>query len=132
MALGTFEPFTVPGQFQDGQAETEFLDTFRNESDSVLERPTTILQALVMMNGRLTTQGTSFENSRTLRAIVDYPLMSNDEKIEALYLAALTRKPREQEFERLSAFVKKHKTPSQALADIYWSLLNSSEFLFNH
>ena len=52
-----------------------------------------------MMNGRLTTQGTSFENSRTLRAIVDYPLMSNDEKIEALYLAALPRKPREQEFE---------------------------------
>lgn len=132
VALGTFEPFTVPGQFQDGQAETEFLDTFRNESDSVLERPTTILQALVMMNGRLTTRGTSFENSRTLRAIVDYPLMSNDEKIETLYLAALTRKPREKELERLSAFVKKHETPSQALADIYWSLLNSSEFLFNH
>lgn len=52
-----------------------------------------------MMNGRLTTQGTSFENSRTLRAIVDYPLMLNDEKIEALYLAALTRKPRGQEFQ---------------------------------
>lgn len=132
VALGTFEPFTVPGQFQDGQAEAEFLDTFRNESDSVLERPTTILQALVMMNGRLITRGTSFEDSRTLRAIVDYPLMSNDEKIETLYLAALTRKPREKELERLSAFVKKHENPSQALADIYWSLLNSSEFLFNH
>jgi len=132
VALGTFEPFTVPGQFQDGQAEPEFLDTFRNESDSVLERPTTILQALVMMNGRLITRGTSFENSRTLRAIVDYPLMSNDEKIETLYLAALTRKPRDKELERLSVFVKKHENPSQALADIYWSLLNSSEFLFNH
>jgi hypothetical protein len=132
MALGTFEPFTVPGQFQDGQAETEFLDTFRNESDSVLERPTTILQALVMMNGRLITRGTSFEESRTLRAIIDYPLMSNREKIETLYLAALTRKPRPKELERLSAFVEKSENASQALADIYWSLLNSSEFLFNH
>ena len=132
VALGTFEPFTVPGQFQDGQAETEFLDTFRNESDSVLERPTTILQALVMMNGRLITRGTSFDESRTLRAIVDYPLMSNREKIETLYLAALTRKPRAKEVDRLSAFVENHDNASQAFADIYWSLLNSSEFLFNH
>jgi hypothetical protein len=132
VALGTFEPFTVPGQFQDGQAETEFLDTFRNESDSVLERPTTILQALVMMNGRLTTRGTSFEESRTLRAIVDYPLMSDREKIETLYLAALTRRPRTKELERLSAFVEKSDDSNQAFADIYWSLLNSSEFLFNH
>lgn len=132
VALGTFEPFTVPGQFQDGQAETEFLDTFRNESDSVLERPTTILQALVMMNGRLITRGTSFDESRTLRAIVDYPLMSDDEKIETLYLAALTRKPSPKELERLSAFVSRHEEPARAFADIYWSLLNSSEFLFNH
>ena len=58
--------------------------------------------------------------------------MSNDEKIETLYLAALTRKPRDKELKRLSTFVKKHENPSQALADIYWSLLNSSEFLFNH
>jgi len=135
VALGTFQPFTVPGQFNDRPAEAEFFNTFSNESDSVLERPTTILQALVMMNGDLMTQGTSIENSRTLRSVVDYPFFTTEERIEALYLAALSRRPTEKEQQRLLAYVKQSHTDdedSKALADIYWALLNSSEFLFNH
>jgi len=135
VALGTFQPFTVPGQFNDRPAEAEFFNTFSNESDSVLERPTTILQALVMMNGDLMTQGTSIENSRTLRSVVEYPFFTTEDRIEALYLAALSRRPTEKEQQRLNTYVTDASPKddvSKALADIYWALLNSSEFLFNH
>ena len=135
VALGTFDPFTVPGQFQDLPAETEFFNTFSNESDSVLERPTTILQALVMMNGDLITAGTSVENSRTLRSVIEYPFFSAEERVEALFLAALSRKPNAKERERLVKYVTEanpHDDASKALTDVYWALLNSSEFLFNH
>ena len=136
VAMGTFAPFTVPGQFQDRPAEGQFLETFRNDSDSSQERQTTILQALSLMNGQLVTDGTSLESSRTLRAVIDYPLMSTGEKIETLYLAALVRKPRKKELIRLKHYVGEANPygddKAKALTDIYWSLLNSSEFLFNH
>ena len=134
VAMGTFEPFTVPGQFNDQPAEREFLDLFSNDSDSPLERPTTILQALSLMNGDLIGQGTDLDQSRTLRAIIDYPLMTRDQKIETLYLAALSRRPTESEAQRLKQYADSlpPEEESRALADIYWTLLNSSEFLFNH
>jgi hypothetical protein len=134
VAMGTFEPFTVPGQFNDQPAEQEFLDLFSNDADSPLERPTTILQALSLMNGNLIGQGTDFEQSRTLRAIIEYPLMTRDQKIETLYLAALVRRPTDSEARRLKQYADSlpADSESQALADIYWALLNSSEFLFNH
>lgn len=134
VAMGTFQPFTVPGQFNDQPAEREFLDLFSNDADSPLERPTTILQALSLMNGDMIGQGTDIEQSRTLRAIIDYPLMTRDQKIETLYLAALVRRPSESEAQRLKQYADSlsDEEESRALADIYWTLLNSSEFLFNH
>lgn len=134
VTMGTFQPFTVPGQFNDQPAEREFLDLFSNDADSPLERPTTILQALSLMNGDMIGQGTDIEQSRTLRAIIDYPLMTRDQKIETLYLAALVRRPSESEAQRLKQYADSlsDEEESRALADIYWTLLNSSEFLFNH
>jgi len=134
VAMGTFQPFTVPGQFNDQPAEREFLDLFSNDADSPLERPTTILQALSLMNGDLIGQGTDLEQSRTLRAIIDYPLMTRAQKIETLYLAALVRRPTDSEVQRLKQYADALPAEDEprALADIYWTLLNSSEFLFNH
>ncbi|MHC4876640.1 MAG: DUF1553 domain-containing protein [Planctomycetota bacterium] len=132
VAMGTFEPFTVPGQFNDQPAESEFLELFSAGADSPLERPTTILQALSLMNGDLVGRGTDFEQSRTLRAIIEYPLMTREQKIETLYLAALVRSPTASELDRLTRYADSVDDDSRALSDIYWALLNSSEFLFNH
>lgn len=132
VALGTFEPFTVPGQFVDRPAQAEFYELFRNESDGVQERRTTILQALSLMNGPLMSDGTSLESSRTLRAIVDYPLMSAEKKIETLYLATLSRYPTATERTRMRKHLEASGDEAKGLADILWVLLNTTEFAFNH
>ena len=74
------------------------------------------------------------EASRTLRAVVEAPFLSNEQKIETLYLAAITRKPRAEELEFLKAHVASKTTDDerkQAYAEIMWGLLNGPEFVLS-
>jgi hypothetical protein len=52
--------------------------------------------------------------------------------IENLYVRTLSRKPTNQEMQKLLAAVNEAKDKRQALEDVFWSLMNSKEFLFNH
>lgn len=93
-----------------------------------------IPQALMLMNGKLTADATSLETSRTLRAIVEAPFLKTDAKIETLYLATLTRKPRQEEALFLLQHVNGKSTDQdrkQAYAEILWGLLNSPEFVLS-
>lgn len=91
-----------------------------------------IPQALMLMNGKLTADATSLETSRTLRAVVEAPFLKPEEKIETLYLAALTRKPRQAELEFLLDHVRQSgDQEQQAFAEILWGLLNSPEFVLS-
>ena len=95
----------------------------------------TILQALLMMNGRLTGAAVDLEHGGTLASVAAAPFWSTPRKVEALYLAALGRPPRPAERDRLTAYVEgggPRKDPKHALADVFWALLNSSEFGVNH
>ena len=110
-----------------------FLSRFAS-TDRPTEASTTILQALMLMNGKLTADATSLEASRTLRAVVEAPFLSNEQKIETLYLAAVTRKPRAEELEFLKAHVASKTTDDQrkqAYAEIMWGLLNGPEFVLS-
>ncbi|MBC7852040.1 MAG: DUF1549 domain-containing protein [Pirellulaceae bacterium] len=93
-----------------------------------------IPQALMLMNGKLTADATSLDSSRTLRAVVEAPFLSNEQKIETLYLAAITRKPRAEEMEYLKSHVASKATDEerkQAYAEIMWGLLNGPEFVLS-
>lgn len=52
--------------------------------------------------------------------------------IEGLYWAALSRPPRPTEMQKMTAFVAKSGGGQKAYHDVYWILLNSSEFVLNH
>jgi hypothetical protein len=52
-------------------------------------------------------------------------------RIEDLYLVVLSRKPRPQETKRLLEYAAAHQS-KQALLDVFWALLNSTEFILNH
>ena len=87
------------------------------------------------MNGSFIAEATSLDRSRTLAAVADFPALGTADRIEALYLASLGRRPRPGEQTRLVAYVDgggASKDSRQALADVFWALLNSSEFLLNH
>ena len=53
--------------------------------------------------------------------------------IEELYISCLSRKPLEKEMAAFTAILEEDKeNTTQVLEDIFWSLLNSREFIFNH
>ncbi len=124
-----------------------FLTQFSNTSDRPTEVQTSILQALSLMNGQVTSSATDLERSETLAALLDAPFMDTAERIETLYLAALSRKPTPRELSRMTHYVEsggsvgdpssatpadRQKQYNQALADVFWVLLNSGEFFLNH
>ena len=52
--------------------------------------------------------------------------------IENLYIRCLTRKPTEKEMKALNAILAEQKNDKLVLEDVFWALLNSREFVFNH
>jgi hypothetical protein len=112
-------------------ARSEFLTRFGNRPERSTETQTSILQALSLMNGKLIAAATSLEHSETLAAVVEAPFLTTEERIETLYLAALARKPNAKELSRALQFVRKGSN-KEALADVFWALLNSPEFIVNH
>jgi hypothetical protein len=113
----------------------QFLERFATQEERPTERQTSILQALTLMNGRLVDDATSLERGGTLPALADSYFLDTKGRIEALYLAVLTRMPTPRELERLVPYVElggPTLNPKKALADVLWSLLGSAEFVFNH
>jgi hypothetical protein len=121
--------------FFDGSARTQFLELFANRDEKPTEGQTTILQALALMNGPLMSSVTTLRTGDTLAAVSDAPFLDTAGRIETLYLAALTRRPRPEESARLVKYVDNGGPAGErgkALADVFWALLNSPEFRFNH
>ncbi len=55
------------------------------------------------------------------------------ERLDELYLVALSRKPTKEEMASLVGYIDKRKGKEQsAYEDILWALINTKEFLFNH
>jgi hypothetical protein len=52
--------------------------------------------------------------------------------IEDLYMRCLSRKPLPEETEKLLAIVNQSADATQGLEDVFWAILNSREFIFNH
>jgi hypothetical protein len=113
----------------------EILNKFANPIDRRTEHQTSILQALALMNGKFVSDATSLQRSETLAAVIDSPFMDTQQKLDTLYMAALSRRMRGSEAGRLIPYVNgggPSRNPNRALADVFWVLLNSSEFILNH
>ncbi|MCS7045200.1 MAG: DUF1549 and DUF1553 domain-containing protein [Gemmataceae bacterium] len=99
------------------------------------ETQTSILQALALMNGKFISDATSLRTGELLAGVADFPAWSAERKLETLFLATVSRPPRAEERDRLLTYVQRggaRGDEAAALADVFWALLNSSEFLFNH
>lgn len=88
----------------------------------------TIPQALVMMNSALVHVTTS-AHGKTVLAEMLAAKKSDDDIITALYERVLARKPTTAEKAICLRHVRKVEKREEALEDILWSLVNSTEFL---
>ncbi len=112
---------------------SQFLAKFAAQ-DQKTDYQTSILQALYLMNNEFIADRTSVRTNRTLATLAEQRT-GTARKVESLYLVVLSRKPRPEESERFVKYVDAGGAPGdpkKALADVFWVLLNSPEFLLNH
>lgn len=138
-ATGFFRQTTEVDPFLISQGnnspETEIGDLFQQDAENQLDPRSTILQALALMNGTFMTNATSLEQSDVFTAIVEFPQLTIAERIEAFYLSTLSRFPTTSETNKLTDYISSANTEDEkthAYSNLFWALLNSSEFLLNH
>ncbi|MDR3703846.1 MAG: DUF1549 and DUF1553 domain-containing protein [Candidatus Sulfopaludibacter sp.] len=115
-------------------ANNYFLKTFGLcQRDSVFASDTrlepTLAQALHLVNGD-TVEG-KLNRSTVVTAMLEHK-KKPDEIVDELFIRALARKPSEPEKKRLMPLVASSPGDRKAYDDIFWALLNSTEFEFNH
>jgi hypothetical protein len=121
-------------QIADGQTRNYFLTTFgRSPRDTVCaceaKTEPTLSQALHMLNG--STIGGKVQQGNFVKKQLDAKMQSA-EIIDAIYVRCFSRLPTAEEHERLLAVIGQASSPQQGLEDVFWAVLNSREFLFNH
>jgi hypothetical protein len=125
----------VPSLFagQPATPRAELQAQFGDAPDRKAGRQTSIPQALYLMNGPFLEE--AIAASRNLATVQANVSGTVDRNLTDLYLAALSRRPTPDELKRLRDYVATggpaHDRKA-ALADVFWALLNSGEFVMNH
>jgi hypothetical protein len=121
-------------QIADGTVSNYFLSTFgRPTRETVcsceVRLEPTLSQSLHLMNGD--TVGPKIQQGnligKWLQEKRSYPWI-----IEQMYVRSVARAPRPEEMKRLLAAIEASTNKNQTLEDIFWAILNSREFMFNH
>ncbi len=121
-------------QVPDGSSSNYFLETFgraRRSTPCTCEVSTspTLSQALHLLNGE-TTSG-KIAQGEWIRRLMDQgkPPM---EIVDAIYLACYTRPPTAAERQSIESKLEGAEDVGTELVDLFWAILNSNEFIFNH
>ena len=108
---------------------TQYGDIGEDEfnSDSI-----TITQRLLMMNGKLLRE--LVESNPILNASKHVGMFAYDtpQTVELLYLSALNRFPTSSEKKHFVSRIDCSENTDEAIEDLFWVLLNSSELAWNH
>jgi hypothetical protein len=121
-------------QIADGKTSTYFLDTFgRAARDTVCDceasTDPSLSQALHLLNGSAT-------GGKIAQGKVAEELLKDDatpqQALDRLYVRCLSRFPTDTERQELLASIEQAPNPKEGLEDIFWAILNSREFVFNH
>jgi len=124
-------------QIADGNTSNYFLTTFGRATRATVcscevKMEPNLSQALHLLNGDTT--GERIRQGKVVESLLAEG-RNPDEIIERLYSMTLTREPTSMEREKLLAAVAEDPDPArvrETLEDIFWALLNSKEFIFNH
>ncbi len=121
-------------QIADGRTSTYFLDTFgraprETVCDCEASTDPSLSQALHLLNGSAT-------SGKISQGKVVDELLKDDatpqQALDRLYVRCLSRYPTDEERAELLASIEQSESPKQGLEDVFWAILNSREFVFNH
>lgn len=121
-------------QIADGTSSNYFLTTFgrsRRTTVCAAEASTdpSLSQALHLLNGNAS-QG-KIQQGKLINAWLDAGV-SVPQIIENIYVRSLSRRPTQAELDRLIKLVAETGDNVTGLEDVFWAVLNSREFMFNH
>lgn len=124
-------------QIADGNTTNYFLTTFGRASRATVcscevKMEPNLSQALHLINGETVHQ--RIQQGKIIPEMLAAK-KSHAEILETLYLKTLSRNPTALENKKLLAAVSKGSSPEaqkEILEDVFWALLNSKEFIFNH
>jgi len=126
------------GSFEEQEkAKAEWLQQFviafgTDEGDESTTFNGSIPQALMMFNGDMIKQATSTEPGTFLNRVAA-DTSSPREKMDHLFLAGLGRRPNTNEMAIAGKLYAARGGDMKAvLEDMWWAILNSNEFIFNH
>ena len=122
-------------EIPDGGTSTYMLTTFgRSPRTSACEGDAsvalTLSQALHLITGEAVHQ--KIQKGGVVRRWVTKENRTDDQMINQLFLRTLSRRPTAEERESLIAGVSESEDRVAAIEDVFWALMNSREFLFNH
>jgi hypothetical protein len=125
-------------QIADGNVSTYFLTTFgRATRETVcsceVKMDPSLSQALHLLNGDVTHN--RIKQGRLIPTMMKTEGQTHGKTIENIYQRTLCRKPSDAEAKPLLAMLDKEEKPEEQTAileDVFWALLNSKEFIFNH
>ncbi len=114
-------------------SENDFVGRFGDANDDAAATCSTIPQRLLLMNGKIATERTRPEllNASSLIA----QMSPNDEAaVRNAYLALLTREPTAEESAHFQSRIRglRGDPRKEATSDIFWTLVNSTEFSWMH
>ncbi len=122
-------------QLPDSGVKSYLLDVFGRPPRQITcecERSTqpNIAQALHLLNGDALNKKIANPAGRIETMLK--AKKTNEQIVEDLYLATLSRVPNPDEIDRANRWFREAPTPREGLQDLLWALLNSREFMFNH
>lgn len=120
----------TPEEIGDGEAKG-FLRTFGQANREQFDRQPggSILQAMVLMNSPFVNKRVRAEGGSRVERLVESD-KPNEAVVEELYLATLSRWPRDEEKWLALSWLEADRR--QGAEDLQWSLLNKLDFVFNY
>jgi hypothetical protein len=109
----------------------EFKPTLQPNEPATPATDPTISQALFFLNGDLVARGTATAAELQLGRLMDRE-RDPARRLEELFLATVSRPPKAREAESLLSRVRKAGETPRIYEDVFWALLNSTEFVTRH